>query len=74
MRDHRFHSFTREGAEEFARALGEDGFMFVEWGPSDGTCPGWQVKASADGRSEALLEVLAQFYGGVYEGEDLAPG
>lgn len=73
MRDHRFHSFTREGAHAFAEVLREDGFVFVEVELSD-RHPGWSVHGSADGRHEGLLEVLAQFYGGCYEGEDLAPG
>jgi hypothetical protein len=74
MRDHRFHSFTEEGADAFARVLREDGFVFVEVAPSTGQHPGWSVHGSADGMNEGLLETLAQFYGGCYEGEDLAPG
>jgi hypothetical protein len=74
VRDHRFHSFTQEGAKAFAAILVEDGFIFVETSEPDGRHPGWSVHGSADGMHEGLLETLAQFYGGCYEGEDLAPG
>ena len=74
MRDHRFHSFTEAGAHVFAQVLSEDGFVFVEVSGSDPRHPGWSVHGSADGMNEGLLESLAQFYGGCYEGEDLAPG
>jgi hypothetical protein len=74
VRDHRFHSFTEQGAKAFAEVLTEDGFIFVEVSGPDGRHPGWSVHGSADSMHEGLLESLAQFYGGCYEGEDLAPG
>ena len=40
--------------------------------PSPGGPPGWVVVAHGEDRSEGLLEMLAQLYGGSYEGEDLA--
>lgn len=74
MRDYRFHSFSRDGASAFADVLREDGFAMVEVQPSDGHSPGWHVHGMAEDRAEGLLEVLAQFYGGAYEGEDLTRG
>ena len=72
MRTYRFHSFTRSGAASFAEALGEDGMRVRVSAPDDGTLPGWSVEADGDNVSEGLLESLANFFGGVYEGEDLA--
>ncbi|MGI8793185.1 MAG: hypothetical protein ACR2H3_08415 [Acidimicrobiales bacterium] len=72
MRTYRFHSFTRSGATSFADALREDGMDPAVTTPDSGDLPGWGVEASGDDVSEGLLESLANFFGGVYEGEDLA--
>ena len=72
MRTYRFHSLSREGAAELARALGEDGMAVETVEPGDHPLPGWGVVASGEDRSEGLLEMLAQFYGGLYEGEGLS--
>ena len=72
MRTYRFHSLTREGAEHLADALNEDGMTAVVVAPEVHKLPGWGVQADGEGRSESLLEMLAQFFGGAYEGEDLA--
>ena len=74
MRDYRFHGFTRDGAGSFADVLREDGFTMVEVLPSDGRTPGWGVHGMADERSEGLLETLAQFFGGAYDGDGMARG
>lgn len=72
MRTYRFHSFTRSGATAFAEALTEDGMRIRLHPPDDDELPGWSVEADGDNVSEGLLESLANFFGGVYEGEDLA--
>jgi hypothetical protein len=72
MRSYRFHSFTEQGANELAQALNEDGLKAVVSAPGSRPLPGWVVEATGDDRSESLLEMLAQFFGGAYEGEDLA--
>jgi hypothetical protein len=72
VRSYRFHSLTEEGANELAGALNEDGLKAVVVEPGGRPLPGWVVEAGGDDRSESLLEMLAQFFGGAYEGEDLA--
>jgi hypothetical protein len=72
VRTYRFHSLTEEGAAELAGALGEDGMTASVVRPDAHELPGWGVVASGEDRSEGLLEMLAQFYGGSYEGEGLA--
>ena len=75
MRTYRFYGFTSQGAGEMAAALNEDGMQAVVREPGQSTLPGWVVVAddgSGDTRSEGLLESLAHFFGGVYEGENLS--
>lgn len=73
MRTYRFYSLTREGARNLAGALNEDGMRANILEPGERALDGWVVEAdSEDHRSEGLLEMLAQFYGGTYEGEGLA--
>ena len=73
MRTYRFHSLTRGSAESLASALNEDGMPAAIYEPGSRPMKGWIVEATGDDdRSEGLLEMLAQFYGGTYEGEDLA--
>lgn len=72
MRSYRFHSLTEEGAMQLAAALGEDGMKTDLVRPGVHQLPGWGVVASGEYRSEGLLEMLAQVYGGAYEGEGLA--
>ncbi|HEX7167033.1 MAG TPA: hypothetical protein VF230_08640 [Acidimicrobiales bacterium] len=72
-RTYRFYGLTREGARNLATALNEDGLYAAAREPGARPLPGWVVEADGDeDRSEGLLEMLAQFYGGTYEGEDLA--
>jgi hypothetical protein len=72
MRSYRFHSLTEEGARDLAAALAEDGMRTDVVAPPKHTLPGWGVVASGEDRSEGLLEMLAEVYGGSYEGEGLA--
>ena len=72
MRTYRFYGFTPHGAGEMAAALNEDGMQAVVHEPGSKPLPGWVVEADGDGRSEGLLESLAQFFGGAYEGENLS--
>jgi hypothetical protein len=72
MRTYRFYGFTSTGAGELASALNEDGMRARTYEPGEKPLPGWVVEADGDGVSEGLLESLAQFFGGSYEGEDLA--
>lgn len=72
MRNYRFHSLTEQGAAELAAALSEDGMTADIVKPGRHELPGWGVLAAGDDRSEGLLEMLAQVYGGAYEGEGLA--
>lgn len=73
MRTFRFYGLTSLGAKQLAEALAEDGMPAVIHEPGRLPLAGWVVTADgADERSEGLLELLAQFYGGTYEGEDLA--
>jgi hypothetical protein len=72
MRTYRFYGFTPAGAAEMANALNEDGMDAVVHEPGDLPLPGWVVEADGVDRSEGLLEMLAQFFGGSYEGEDLS--
>jgi len=72
VRTYRFHSLTDAGAQHLADALNEDGMVAIVIRPEVHKLPGWGVQADGEGRSETLLEMLAQFYGGAYEGEDLA--
>jgi hypothetical protein len=72
MRTYRFYGFTAAGAAEMASALNEDGMRAQVHDPGRKPLPGWVVEADGESRSEGLLESLAQFFGGAYEGEDLA--
>ena len=72
MRTYRFYGFTSTGATDMASALNEDGMRARAYEPGAKPLPGWVVEADGDGVSEGLLESLAQFFGGTYEGEDLA--
>ena len=72
MRTYRFHSLTSPGADQLAQALNEDGMRAVVVAPESHSLSGWAVQADGEDRSEGLLEMLAQFYGGAYEGEGLA--
>ena len=74
MRDYRFHGFTADGARSLAAALREDGFVSDVVMPGEHELAGWGVVASGKDVSEALLEDLATFFGGWYEGEDLSFG
>ena len=72
MRTYRFYGFTQSGAAEMAAALNEDGMSALIHDPGAKPLPGWVVEADGDDRSEGLLEMLAQFFGGAYEGENLS--
>jgi hypothetical protein len=72
VRSYRFHSLTEGNAFELAAALVEDGMTADVVKPTAHELPGWGVIASGEYRSEGLLEMLAQVYGGAYEGEGLA--
>jgi len=72
VRSYRFHSLSEAGAEDLARALNEDGMVAETVAPGAHALPGWGVVASGEERSEGLLEMLAQLYGGLYEGEGLS--
>lgn len=72
MRTYRFHGLTQTGAGELAAALNEDGMLAAVIEPSRHELNGWAVQADGEDRSEGLLEMLAQFFGGAYEGEGLA--
>ena len=72
MKSYRFYDLTEEGAAALATALGEDGMRADKLAPGAAELPGWVVVAHGEDRSEGLLEMLAQLYGGTYEGEDLA--
>ena len=72
VRSYRFYGLSEGGAAGLAGALKEDGMQTDRFPPSSGGPPGWVVIANGEDRSEGLLEMLAQLYGGSYEGEDLA--
>ncbi len=72
VRSFRFYGFNHDGAGSLAAALNEDGLTAEVIAPARDYLPEWGVVAHGDERSEGLLEVLAQFYGGRYEGEGLA--
>jgi hypothetical protein len=75
MRTYRFFGFTAHGAGEMAAALNEDGMRAAVREPGTTPLAGWVVEADDTGdgpRSEGLLESLAHFFGGVYEGENLS--
>jgi hypothetical protein len=73
MRTYRFYGFTPTGAQEMAAALNEDGMEARVREPGVLPLAGWAVEADGeDDRSEGLLEMLAQFFGGAYEGEGLS--
>ncbi len=72
MRTYRFYGFTPSGAQEMATALNEDGMQAAVLEPGARPLSGWVVEADGEDRSEGLLEMLAQFFGGAYEGEDLS--
>jgi len=72
VRSYRFYGLTEDGAAGLASALTEDGMQTDRVPPAPGNPPGWVVVANGEDRSEGLLEMLAQLYGGSYEGEDLA--
>ena len=72
-RTYRFYALTEAGARELASALNEDGMIASTLPPGSRPLDGWVVEADgSEDRSEGLLEMLAGFYGGTYEGEDLA--
>lgn len=72
-RSYRFYGMTEVGARELSEALNEDGMVARPQRPGALPLAGWVVEADAsDERSEGLLEMLAAFYGGTYEGEGLA--
>lgn len=72
-RTYRFYGLTEPAASELAGALNEDGMVAVTLPPGSRPLEGWIVEADcAEARAEGLLEMLAGFYGGTYEGEDLA--
>jgi hypothetical protein len=72
VRSYRFYGLSHDGAASLATALGEDGMTAERYPPGVHALDGWVVIASGEDRSEGLLEMLAQIYGGSYEGEDLA--
>jgi hypothetical protein len=72
VQSYRFHSLTEDGAVELAKALTEDGMRTEVFAPGAHELPGWGVTAAGEYRAEGLLEMLAQVYGGSYEGEGLA--
>jgi len=72
-RTYRFYGMTENGARELASVLNEDGMVARPLPPGARPLEGWVVEADdTEDRSEGLLEMLAGFYGGTYEGEDLA--
>ena len=72
-RTYRFYGLTEQGAEDLAQALNEDGMIAATFPPGSRPLAGWVVEADgSEDRAEGLLEMLAGFYGGTYEGEDLA--
>ena len=72
-RTYRFYGLTESGARDLAEALNEDGMLAMTLPPGSRPLKGWVVEADGtEDRSEGLLEMLAGFYGGTYEGEDLA--
>lgn len=72
-RTYRFYGLNESGARDLATALNEDGMIASVLHPGVRALAGWVVEADGDEeRSESLLEMLASFYGGTYEGEDLA--
>ena len=72
-RTYRFYGLTEKGAHDLADALNEDGMIASTFAPGARPLAGWVVEADgSEDRSEGLLEMLAGFYGGTYEGEDLA--
>ncbi|HVM07553.1 MAG TPA: hypothetical protein VM345_03735 [Acidimicrobiales bacterium] len=72
-RTYRFYGLTEAGARELSEALNEDGMIAAALPPGSRPLAGWVVEADGtEDRSEGLLEMLAGFYGGTYEGEDLA--
>ncbi len=72
MRTYRLYGFNRDGAERLAAALAEDGMSATVQRPGDHDLPGWGVTIEGEPVSEGLLEDLAHFFGGAYEGEGLA--
>ncbi len=72
MRTYRFYGLTPAGAHDLAAALSEDGMGASVLEPGQRPLPGWVVEADGDDRNEGLLETLAHFFGGAYEGEDLS--
>ena len=72
VRSYRFYGLTEDGAKALAGALGEDGMRTDRLAPGTAELPGWVVVAHGEDRSQGLLEMLAQLFGGSYEGEDLA--
>ena len=74
MRAYRFHGFTEDGARSLAGALREDGFDAEVLPPGAHELSGWGVTASGETVSEGLLEALAHFFGGSYEGRGMSFG
>jgi hypothetical protein len=71
MRTYRFHSLDRPGADSLADDLRGQGLAVAVIRPGRRPVPGWVVEATGDDQNEEWLEVLARFYGGSYEREDL---
>jgi hypothetical protein len=72
-RTYRFFGLTESGARDLAAALNEDGMLALVLTPGTRPIAGWVVEAEGiEDRAEGLLEMLAGFYGGTYEGEGLA--
>ena len=72
MKTYHFHGLTSEGAEHLAEELAEEGLETSILPPGTRPVSGWAVEAEGDGFEESMMEVLAHFFGGTYEGEDLA--
>jgi hypothetical protein len=71
MPTYRFHSLDRPGADSLAADLRGQGLAVAVTRPGRRPVPGWVVEATGDDQNEEWLEVLARFYGGTYEREDL---
>jgi hypothetical protein len=71
MRMYRFYRLDRSRANSLADDLRQQGLNPAVIRPGRRPVPNWVVEASGDDQDEDWLEVLAHFYGGSYEGEDL---
>jgi hypothetical protein len=72
MRTYRFYGLDRARANGLADDLGREGLTPTIIPPGKRPLPDWVVEATGEGQDEQWLEVLAHFYGGRYEGEDLS--